>query len=433
LSIRARLLAAIFVVLLLSFAVGAALATWHAARSVRTELLAALANGRETVMVTLAASGPAAADGDMAMRLVRSFDGSRHLRVAYDDPSRRRLAISVPSPAEPTPRWFLALTAPVLAPALIPLGTLPGAAVLRLTADPANEVYERWSDVREGVVLLALFSLAAGLLCSVIVTSGLRPLTGLSQGLARLGRGEPNLVLPETGPPEIAGLATAFNQMAAALRNVTDQNSRLHVQLATLAEEERAEIARDLHDEVGPLLFAISTFAAAIGRQVEAGDLAAIAPQLRSIQEATAAVQREVRDMLERLHDGQARATSLLESLEGLIDFWRRVRPETSFELRLDVEDAALTDPMREMFFRVAQEGLSNAVRHGKPGRVTVQASQTNGHARLSVSDDGVGGQEGPGLGLAGMRRRVKALGGVLDIQRNPGWTIQVVLPVAPR
>ena len=153
-----------------------------------------------------------------------------------------------------------------------PLAPTGGAGTLRLSTNPANEVFERWSAVWDSVMLLALFSLSAAFLCSASVGRAMMPLTGLSAGLRRLGQGEADVRLLETGPPEIAALARAFNQLSEALRTVQAQNIRLQTQILTLAEEERAEIARDLHDEVGPHLFAITTFAATIGRQLAERD-----------------------------------------------------------------------------------------------------------------------------------------------------------------
>ena len=115
--------------------------------------------------------------------------------------------------------------------------------------------------------------------------------------------------------------------MAAALRTAEAQNRRLSQQILTIAEEERADIARDLHDEIGPLLFAITTFTAAIGRQVETGDLAPVPGQLQAIQDATARLQREVRDMLGRLHEGEQAPADLPAALGELLAFWRSVRP----------------------------------------------------------------------------------------------------------
>jgi two-component system sensor histidine kinase UhpB len=430
-SLRTRLLAAIFLALLISFSVGAGLAVWHAARSVHGELAAALAHAREGTLAGLAELQPGPAGEAELRRMVAAFDASRHVKVELLAPDGAVRAGSLPVAEPRPPGWFLRLVAPTLAPVLAPVEGVPGIAALRLAADPANEAGERWSELREWVAGFAVFFVVAAALCSVIVTRSLRPLTGLAQGFARVGRGEPHTELAAVGPPEIATLAGAFNAMAAGLRAAEAANRRLSRQIVTIAEEERAEIARDLHDEIGPLLFAITAFTTAIGRHVETGELAAVPGQLASIQDAAARMQREVRDMLGRLHEGEAPApTDLAASLCGLVDFWRGVRPETEFVADMALDAVTLSDAVRECLFRVAQEAISNAVRHAKPRRIELRASISGSQAVVSVHDDGAGGQEGPGLGLPGMRARAASLGGHVDIVRGPGWTVTVRLPL---
>ena len=430
-SLRTRLLAAIFLALLISFSVGAGLAVWHAARSVHGELAAALAHARQGTLAALTELQPGPTGVAELRRMVAAFDASRHVQVELLAPDGTVRAASLPVAEPRPPGWFLRLVAPNLPPVLAPVAGVPGIALLRLAADPANEAGERWSELREWVAGFAVFFLVAAALCSVIVTRSLRPLTGLAQGFVSVGRGEHHAELEEAGPPEIATLAGAFNEMAASLRAAEAANRRLSRQIVTIAEEERAEIARDLHDEIGPLLFAITAFTTAIGRHVEIGDLASVPGQLAAIQDAAARMQREVRDMLGRLHEGEAPAPAdLAGSLSELIDFWRGVRPETEFVSGVALGAMALSDAVRECLFRVAQEGISNAVRHGKPRRIVLRALVSDGLAEVAVQDDGAGGQEGPGLGLAGMRARAASLGGRVDIVQNPGWTVTVRLPL---
>lgn len=432
-SLRTRLLAAIFLALLISFSVGAGLAVWHATRSVHQELAAALAHARQGTLASLSELQPGA-DGEAELRrMVAAFDASRHVKVELLAPDGSVRAASLPVAEPRPPGWFLRLVAPTLPPVLAPVAGVPGIATVRLAADPANEAGERWGELREWLTGFAIFFLAATILCSLIVTRSLRPLTGLALGFARVGRGEHDAVLAEIGPPEIAILARAFNDMAASLRAVEAANRRLSRQIVTIADEERAEIARDLHDEIGPLLFAITAFATSIGRHVETGALAAVPAQLASIQDAAARMQREVRDMLGRLHEGgpeDAAPADLTASLADLIDFWRGVRPETVFVSEVNLAATPLADATRECLFRVAQEGISNAVRHGRPPRVVLRAFVAEGQAVVAVQDDGAGGEEAPGLGLAGMRARAASLGGRVDIVRGAGWTVTVRLPL---
>jgi two-component system, NarL family, sensor histidine kinase UhpB len=431
-SLRTRLLAAIFLALLISFSLGAGLAAWQAARIMHVELVAALANGRLAIGAALV-NLPAGAAGEAELqRVVSAFDGSRHLRAALLGPDGQVKAESEPAVGPAPPAWFLRLVAPAMKHVASPVTGVPGIAMLRLEADPVSEAGERWSELRDRVASFAIFFAVAALLCSITVTRSLQPLTALAQGFARVGRGELQSELTEAGPPEFATLAGAFNEMAAALRGAEAQNRRLSQQILTIAEEERAEIARDLHDEVGPLLFAITAFTTAIGRKVETGELAEVPGQLAAIRDATGRLQRDVRDMLGRLQAdrGEGGLGDLGASLTELVGFWRGVRPETVFALEVGAEAAGISDGVRECLFRAAQEGVSNAIRHGKPQNVWVQAWVRDEVAGLMVRDDGAGGDEGAGFGLAGMRARAAALGGRVEIVRGAGWSVTVSVQV---
>lgn len=407
-SLRLRLLLAIGLALLLSGLAEGALQTRADAASVRIELTAALdAAGR------IAAVLPARA-------ALAAFAGNRHVQARLQDAEGRMIGQSpLAGPARP-PRWYLRLVGPDLAPIRL---HEPDGEILVLRADPGNEVGERWSDFRQRLGLLGLFWLSAALLCSLVLAEGLRPLRRLADGLAMLGRAD--IRLPESGPLELASLTLAFNRLAGALAQARARAARLEHQLERLAEEERTEIARDLHDDIGPLLFAIRTFAASLG------------PPADPIAAAAGDLQTRVRDMLFRLHVDSA-APTLECLLEGLAGFWERIRPETRLALTLDPAAAALEGSAAEAMFRIAQESVANAIRHGDAQLVTITATRDDKAVRLDIRDDGSGG-EAPsshpgavGYGLSGMRARAEALGGSLAVCPGTGWRITATLPLSP-
>ena len=96
----------------------------------------------------------------------------------------------------------------------------------------------------------------------------MRPLENLANAFDQIGNGDYRRRVPEDGPPETPRrLASGFNTMTHRLATVAAQNRRLHERLLTLQAEERADLARDLHDEIGPLLFAVDMTAATIERR----------------------------------------------------------------------------------------------------------------------------------------------------------------------
>lgn len=422
-SLRTRLVASVFATLLLSLGAGLALTGWHAARSVRTELEAALAVGEQTVSAGMeelsSARGGSRDPAAELVRLVRAFDGDRHLRARLTDGAGRSLAASVvATPAQPVPRWFVRLVAPKLAPVQVPAGrSLPDGAVL-LEAEPLNEAGEAWVPLLGGLAVVALFCGGTALLISVVVSRALRPLALVGAALEAVGSGEYAARVPQGGAPELAQLARGFNLMAERLGAAEAEGRRLHDQLLALQDEERAELARELHDEVGPYLFAASLDAAAIEGDAAAGRHGGVPERARALRDAVGHVQRHVRAVLRRLRPANPVEIGLAPALGNLVAFWRARRPGVLFALDVAADEDHLGEAATAVIYRVVQEGLSNAVRHGAPSRIGVEVRAGPGGAEVRVTDDGVGlgGGGEPGFGLAGMRERVTAIGGTLHV-----------------
>ena len=399
-SLQGRVMLAAGASLAVSLAVGALALVWDARRSVDSELSSALASASQTVrggLQDVAAGEPPTV---VLPRLVKVFDGNRHVRAVLVDARGAAMAVSHPvTPAAPPPGWFLSLVDPHAPPQRL---AAPNGIAIRL--EPTLSIL--------GAVLIGR-----------AVRRALQPLAAVSAALARVGGGDFEARVTATGTRELEGLAQGFNTMARQLDTIDRENRRLHEQLATVQEEERAEIARDLHDEIGPYLFAVNI------------DAAADPPRVELIQAAVAHMQTQVVDMLRRLRPLRAVEFGLTSAIEDLVAFWRARRSDIAFDLTLDIDDAALGLGLREVLYRVAQEALSNAVRHGAPSRIALSASLAGDLAVLKVADNGAR-TERPGarprFGLAGMRERIEGLGGELAVDPGDGhgWTVTAVAPL---
>jgi two-component system sensor histidine kinase UhpB len=232
--------------------------------------------------------------------------------------------------------------------------------------------------------------------------------------------------VPEDGPPELARLASGFNLMTQQLATVATQNRRLNERLLTLQAEERADLARDLHDEIGPLLFAVDMTAATIERLAGSHRIDAIPTQVAAIRDAVSRMQRHVRVILERLRP--IRAIGLEVAIGRLAAFWRSRRPDTTFIVTVSVEEDRIGDDLKETIYRIVQEGVSNAIRHGEPALVEIAITHADDDdgINVKVADDGIGmaadgmtNRDPTQLGLVGMRERVMAMAGSLSIRQG--------------
>ncbi|MBS2014213.1 MAG: sensor histidine kinase [Deltaproteobacteria bacterium] len=228
--------------------------------------------------------------------------------------------------------------------------------------------------------------------------------------------------------------------LGASARFRADAHAREveHVKL-----QERAYLARDLHDTVAHHVAAIAIQAQA-GRAVLAVRPEASASSLEAIEREAARTLAELRSMVGALREGSeasrspSRGLADLEALEDLEDLVRDA-PTRDGRLAIDiaVEDglASLTPATQTALYRIAQESITNALRHARGAtRVRVRVSHADESVRMTVEDDGTGAsQRGSGFGLVGMAERAALLGGRLTAgpRDDGGWSVEVDLPFA--
>ena len=144
--------------------------------------------------------------------------------------------------------------------------------------------------------------------------------------------------------------------MGERLAEIDERNRALEAQLLTIQDEERAEIARDLHDEIGPHLFAVALDADMIGRCASQGETEPILDQVRSIQSAVSYMQRQVRDLIARLRPTRAAELGLQAAIGDLVTFWQARQPDVEFVSELEGADVYVPEPLRDVIYRVVQE-----------------------------------------------------------------------------
>ncbi len=221
-----------------------------------------------------------------------------------------------------------------------------------------------------------------------------------------------------------------------------DRNRQLARQLLSLQEDERASLARELHDEFGQRCTAIRIEAALIASAVPGGQAEAAG----RIDAQARALHALVRGLLQRLRPAQLDELGLVDALQALCESWETssgVACVLHHEGRFD----DLPDAASVAVYRIAQEALSNVMRHAGARTVRVQVARAADAAlSLQVRDDGVG-MAAPqsqsqsqatrpgarGLGLLGAAERAAALGGTLRVDSAPGQgtTLRLSLPAS--
>lgn len=441
-SLKARLVGAIALVLVVVLLAGGALTYSHAQRKVEVEMDAAMEVARNTVARRLENLGDSYRPTTYLEETIAIFDGDRHVAAALVDGQGRELKRSViPPPANEVPDWFLALVAPRYPVETMPLpvlGTHLGA--VRLYPDPRSEVDEVWADVTLNLSVLGSFSVAAFVFVTVVIGRALAPIRALAAAMRRIGEGDYAVRVPVGGSPELALLCRGCNDMAARIAEMSARNRQLGAQLVRLQDEERAELSRELHDEVGPLLFAVDVDVAEIARVVEetggGPKGAAIAARAAAARQAAARARTYVRGILGRLRPGLIGSLGLDAAIRELATFHGEREPRIAFVL--DLPDTGFGPQAEAAAFAVVREAVVNAVKHSGASRIEISVADLAGELAVRVADDGNGlvVAAGPpaGYGLVGMRERVEAAGGTLSIGPRPGGrgtAVSAVIPAA--
>jgi two-component system sensor histidine kinase UhpB len=288
---------------------------------------------------------------------------------------------------------------------------------------------------RPELALVLAFAVALTIMVNVyLLQRRFRPLERLVDEMERADLSRPGANLRSASdsrgdPEEVARLQLAFRRMLERL-----EAERRRTSSAALAaqEEERARVARDLHDEVNQSLTGLLL-------RLEAARVKAPPELAHELADTKALANRAMNELL--LLARQLRPTALDDlglkaALAGHVsELGRQGHVRTSFEAHGDF--SALPADVQLVVYRVAQEALSNAARHSGADtvRVRLMRERSNGRDRveLTVGDDGSGftfDQAARGLGIPGMRERALLVGGDVDVESRPSVGTRVRLRV---
>jgi two-component system sensor histidine kinase UhpB len=437
-SLRTQLLVSITLLLLFIVAVGGVFTYLHALRKVETEMGAAIAVGTRVARNAVDDVEETANPRRRLELLVADFNGDRHVRaLLVNGDGTILLASRLEPPQERVPQWFYRMFAGEPATVAVKLpAAFDGLGALMLQTDSHNEVYEVWTDVQLMLAILTGFCALTSALVYLALGRALGPLDQLYTAFSRIGGGSEVPRLAETGPVELARVYRGFNGMVERLQLTEAQNKRLHEQLVTVQEEERADIARDLHDEIGPFLFSVEVDAAAIRHLRERWIHDEIGPRIIRIQEAISHMQKHVKGILGRLKPAAVEELGLAHAVGNLAAFWQSRQPSLLF--RIEVCEESFGETLDTTVYRLIQESLSNAIRHGSPSVIEIVVDKADGCVlAVRVQDDGGGLPEAPsgaGFGITGMKERVAALGGSLSVRNRfdcRGTIVVAHLPIS--
>src|SRR3954466_15025700 len=299
-------------------------------------------------------------------------------------------------------------------------------AALAIAGNPSLDV-----SAHPQLALILALAVALMILVNVLMLQRrFRPLERLVEEMERVDLARPgaNLLAPQDGAGasgEVDRLNRAFRRM---LERLEAERRRTSSKALAAQEQERARVARDLHDEVNQSLTALLL-------RLEAARARAPVEVAHELAETKALANQAMEELL--MLARQLRPTALDDlglkaALSGHVkELGRRGKITTSFDS--DGDFSGLPADVQLVVYRVAQEALSNAAQHSGAEHVRVKLLRAGDRVELAVEDDGSGftfDQAARGLGIAGMRERALLVGGDMHVESRPGAGTRVRLTV---
>jgi two-component system, NarL family, sensor kinase len=296
------------------------------------------------------------------------------------------------------------------------LGLEPQALVGRQLADLAAE---GWRTAAEVAAARVRFGSTDSFELLLRGRSGRRTLVEMTAQAQPWPNGEP-------------GSVVAWSERRLRRRTRTEASAgdvelrRLAYGLLRTQETERMRVAGELHDDVAPLVVMVKYMIEdaqsrlARGAAEEAADV--LNGATSRLREVLAELRRISTDLRPRLLDDLGLGPTLQWYCRGFED----ACPSLSVRCRISVEERDIPEDLKLEVFRIAQEGLSNVAQHAHATRVNVSLVHLGNELRLAIDDDGVGfdpahvAEQGLGLGLHAIRKRIDATGGVLTWETAP-------------
>jgi len=225
---------------------------------------------------------------------------------------------------------------------------------------------------------------------------------------------------------------SAARQTETALRASEEQLRELTARLFTAQEEERQRIARELHDNFNQRMALLANEVVTLEKGLSSGAGRRVEGQLRLLRTNVNALSDDLRRAAYRLHPPALEHLGLTAALESLCSEFSKAYP-----IRLRFTNRSLSSTLRGLtalcLYRVAQECLTNITKHSGASEAKVSIERHRDRIRLLISDNGKGYEpkgESTGLGLIGIRERVRAVGGTVSIETGPGRGTQVDVQV---
>src|SRR5215211_5086281 len=405
LSLRARINLLFALVLSLGLAINITRLVLEAAPRVQAEDQSVIRLARQFIE-TIVAGLHEAPDPDARLnQIVSDLNHLRHVSItrqnAAVEKSGRTERADDNDDARSPPAWFVALVHPEKTAVSVPISINGKPEALVITSHPNDEMAEIWDGIVTQLEIGSAIGIALLLITMMVVSRALAPLQALSKAMTDIEAGFYDVRVEPGGAPELAAICSKLNHVTATLGNTMEEKRRLAERAVSLQDMERKEIARELHDEFGPYLFALRAHAGALVRlsDVRERNVEALRKHGGAILEQVNALQQFNRRVLEKLRPVGLAELGLREALGALLRLWGESHPAVAIETTISSSLGDTGETADLTIYRTIQEALTNVFRHAGATCVNVTVEPVElpsgltgrGGALVRVRDNGGG------------------------------------------
>jgi two-component system, NarL family, sensor histidine kinase UhpB len=303
-------------------------------------------------------------------------------------------------------------------------GEMKGYIVIK--PEPIYEYAEIWQQIKVGLWIIGAFLILINIIVLILFSHMIKPINKIIEGFEKLEAGNYKSKINKSNILELDIIGKKFNSMINNLRQSNDKIHKLSQNLINVQEQEKSELARDLHDELGQSLTALQAEAASISKSTKKSSRD---DAIFNVIQLSKNMMLSTREIIKKLNLGLIEDLGFESALIELFENWKRRFKGVKFEYK--IEDKALrkiTKQETAHLYRIFQEALTNISKHSEPKniKITLKSFDQGNKTRILISNDGIKSNlvNNEGLGLIGIAERVGQINGSLEVIKKKFFKI---------
>jgi two-component system sensor histidine kinase UhpB len=367
---------------------------------------------------------------------ISELSGIRHLKIQFFDSNDVLLeeTLNALDEIKPPPSWFINIIESLSDKIFFSKinieqrGELTGYVLIK--PEPIFEYAEIWQQIKVGLWIIVSFLILINFVVLLLFSHMIKPINKIIEGFDKLEAGNFKSKIRKSNILELDIIGKKFNSMIDNLRQSNNKIHKLSQNLIDVQEQEKSELARDLHDELGQSLTALQAEAASISKTTKkkSRDEAIL-----NVIKLSKNMMLSTREIIKKLNLGLIEDLGFESALIELFENWKRRFKGVKFEYSIDEKAIEkITKKKTAHLYRIFQEALTNIAKHSSPQKIhiSIKYIDNSNRIRILISNDGFSNDSSnqDGLGLIGIAERVDQIQGTLEISKKKFFKIIINL-----